>query len=248
MRNPIGKVLLVADRRHRAFGLTSLILWFLVLTFQWNVVIQAGTSTSRVIMFVLVALFLVTHLRIGALKRAHERGLRSTINFLYSTRYMNEVSGLANARTFLEDLRRSKNMARWFGTPSVVISLRLANIEEVRDEFGDLVGSKAVRDFSKTLQRITTGDDLVAYVGSGRFAIMLVDCSFDQSAQFTWRIPATIVAVTDGESVTLRVETQRYDVADTEFDDLMAAVDGTLCLPEPLRAIHRGTGTLLDPA
>jgi diguanylate cyclase (GGDEF)-like protein len=248
VRTIFGKVLLVADRRHRAFGLTSLILWFLALTFQWSAVVQTGTTISQVIMFVLITLFLVTHLRIGALMRAHERGLRSTMDFLYSTRYMNEIAGLADARTFLDDLRRSKNTARWFGTPSVVVSVRLANIDEVRDRYGDHVGSKAVRELAKTLRRITRGDDLVAYLGSGRFAIILVDCSFDQSAQFAWRVPASLAAEANGEPVTLQVEMQRFDVDTTEFDELTAAIDGSLCMPAPLRAAHRSTGTLLDAA
>lgn len=240
MHTLFGKVLLVVDRRHRAFGLTSLVLWFLALSFQLNVMIETGTGASRVILSVLVALFIVTHLRTGALKRARERGLRSALNFLYSTRYMSEISGVANGGTFLEDLHRAKDLEQRLATPSVVISVRLANIEEVRDRFGDGVGSKAIHEFSSTLGRITRGEDLVAYIGTGQFVILLGDCSFEQSAQFTQRIPATIAAVADGDSVTLRVETRRYDVADTECDQLMATVYGAFAPPEPPGAVeHR---------
>jgi len=241
MRTFLRHAVSVEAPRRRLFGLASLILWLCAITLGTGAVLNTGSAISYLTLAVLVALFSVTHLRMGALKRAHEQGLRSAINFLYSTRYMSEIRGLADRATFLESLKISRTRAEPGGTPSVVITMQLENIEGVRDRFGDLVGSKAVKEFARTLQRITKGDDLVAYVGFGRFAILLVDCSFDQSTQFACRIPATVVALTDREPVTLRVETRRF-----ELDELNAAVDGAFGPPELLHAVQQRPGPLIE--
>ncbi len=235
MRTLLGKTTRLIDRRSRLFGPTSLALWFSAITFQVTAAWRAGSTVSYLTLGVLLALFFVTHLRFGALRRAHDRGLRSSISFLYTTRYMSEIRGFADGGTFMADLRRSRDLARHSGTPSVVVSVRLANLEEVRGQHGDHMGSKAVGELSKALQRITRGDDLAAYLGSGQFAIMLVDCSFDQSAQFIWRVPTVLTTTTGGEPVTIAVEIERYDVATTDLDDLMAAIEASPSHPGPRR-------------
>lgn len=236
MHLPFRKILLVTDRRHRAFGLASLTLWLVALSFQASTVFRSDTAYNQLILWVLVALFLVTHLRLSALRHAHERGLRLTTDLLYSARYLNEIADVADTRIFLEDLRRCKEAAARLGTPSVVVSVALARMELIRNQFGDRVGSATVRGLAKALRRITNGDDRLAYVGEGRFAIMLVDCSVDQSTQFTRHIPSSVVVTDDGESITLNVEIRRYDVTNTAMEVLMAAVGDDFLLPYPAAA------------
>ncbi len=248
MRTLLGKTTRLIDRRSRLFGPASLALWFSAIAFQVTAAARAQSTTSYLTLGILLALFFVTHIRLGALRRAHDRGLRSSISFLYTTRYMSEIRGFADAGTFMADLRHSRDLARRSGTPAVVVCVRMASLEAVRDQHGDHMGSKAVSELSRTLQRITRGDDLAAYLGAGQFAILLPDCSFDQGEQFILRIPAVVTTTAGGEPVTIPVQVERYDVVTTELDELLSAIEGSPSRPGPLRPAHLEPKTKAEAA
>lgn len=231
----------------RLLEVASLTLWLFVMAMSAAAAFNSHGEITYLMLGLLVALFTITQLRNDALNRAHEQGLRSAINFLYSTRYMTEVRGLADRETFLQSLASAKAMSQRLGVPSVVITVELDNIQQVRDQFGDLVGSKAVRESARTLQRITHGDDFVAYVGWGRFAILLLECSPEQSTQFTSRIPSAIAVMSDDQPITLRVEPRQYDVVEMEMDELTAVVDGLLELPRVPRPASPGASRVVEP-
>ncbi|MBI5949510.1 MAG: diguanylate cyclase [Chloroflexi bacterium] len=235
MRTFLARTTHAVDRRSRLFGPASLALWFVAITSLSLAAWRDGSTVTYVTLGVLLALFLVTHLQAGALKRAHDRGLRASISFLYTTRYMTEIRGFADSTTFLADLKHSRDVTRRSGTPSVVVGVWLSNLEEIRDRHGDHLGSNAVTEFSKTLRRITRGDDLAAYLGSGRFAVLLLDCSFDESSQFVRRVPAFVTAIAGGEPVQVVVGTERYNSETTDPDDLMAAIAAGPSRPAPRR-------------
>ncbi|MFN8060557.1 MAG: GGDEF domain-containing protein [Vicinamibacterales bacterium] len=138
-----------------------------------------------------VQLALVVDLVAGALdavqrlERAERLAATDDLTQLYNSRFLQGV------------LRREVKRAVRSERPLSLLFLDFDNFKQVNDEWGHIVGSRALVTFSQIARRSTRETDIIARFGGDEFAVVLPD---------TDAAGAAIV----GERVRARVETARF--------------------------------------
>jgi diguanylate cyclase (GGDEF)-like protein len=84
-----------------------------------------------------------------------------------------ELTGLANRRSFRESLDTELLRAERFGNGLALIVADLDDFKDVNDLFGHQAGDEVLRAFSEVLQGRIRGIDLAARLGGEEFAILL---------------------------------------------------------------------------
>jgi len=84
-----------------------------------------------------------------------------------------ELTGLANRRSFRESLDTELLRAERFGSGLALIVADLDDFKDVNDRFGHQAGDEVLRAFSEVLQGRIRGIDLAARLGGEEFAILL---------------------------------------------------------------------------
>jgi diguanylate cyclase (GGDEF)-like protein len=84
-----------------------------------------------------------------------------------------ELTGLANRRSFRESLDTELLRAERFGNGLALIVADLDDFKDVNDRFGHQAGDEVLRAFSEVLQGRIRGIDLAARLGGEEFAILL---------------------------------------------------------------------------
>ena len=84
-----------------------------------------------------------------------------------------ELTGLANRRSFRESLDTELLRAERFGNGLALIVADLDDFKDVNDHFGHQAGDEVLRAFSEVLQGRIRGIDLAARLGGEEFAILL---------------------------------------------------------------------------
>jgi len=84
-----------------------------------------------------------------------------------------ELTGLANRRSFRESLDTELQRAERFGNGLALIVADLDDFKDVNDLFGHQAGDEVLRAFSEVLQGRIRGIDLAARLGGEEFAILL---------------------------------------------------------------------------
>jgi diguanylate cyclase (GGDEF)-like protein len=84
-----------------------------------------------------------------------------------------ELTGLANRRSFRESLDTELLRAERFGSGLALIVADLDDFKNVNDRFGHQAGDEVLRAFAEVLQGRIRGIDLAARLGGEEFAILL---------------------------------------------------------------------------
>ena len=84
-----------------------------------------------------------------------------------------ELTGLANRRSFRESLDTELLRAERFGSGLALIVADLDDFKDVNDRFGHQAGDEVLRAFSEVLQGRIRGIDLATRLGGEEFAILL---------------------------------------------------------------------------
>jgi diguanylate cyclase (GGDEF)-like protein len=84
-----------------------------------------------------------------------------------------ELTGLANRRSFQETLEAELQRAERFGNPLALVFADLDDFKLVNDRFGHQVGDNVLRAFAVVLQGRIRGVDLAARLGGEEFAVLL---------------------------------------------------------------------------
>ena len=84
-----------------------------------------------------------------------------------------ELTGLANRRSFRESLDTELLRAERFGSGLALIVADLDDFKNVNDRFGHQAGDEVLRSFAEVLQGRIRGIDLAARLGGEEFAILL---------------------------------------------------------------------------
>jgi two-component system cell cycle response regulator len=112
-----------------------------------------------------------------------------------------ELTGLANRRSFNEVFTREISAARRHGHPLALIMADLDHFKSVNDSFGHAVGDRVLKAFAAVLTTTTRVEDLSARWGGEEFVILLPHTTAAAGARMAERM-RTVFAETRCEGVT----------------------------------------------
>ncbi|QCU90340.1 diguanylate cyclase [Thiomicrorhabdus sediminis] len=96
-----------------------------------------------------------------------------------------ELTGLANRRSFMEKLNKYLYEAYKTNTPFAVAILDIDHFKQINDTFGHDIGDLALEQFAQHTKDFFRQEDTVARLGGEEFAVILPNCSIEKALQLT---------------------------------------------------------------
>jgi diguanylate cyclase (GGDEF)-like protein len=125
------------------------------------------------------------------LRRALERNTVSGLADLLRDR----ETGLYNCEGFRALTAKAVQAAQRTGGQLVVLTIRIANLEALRKEFGPSDGDSAIKDTAEMLKGGFRRTDVVARLGEGNFAVLAADAAEPSAAIMRQRLEARRAAM-----------------------------------------------------
>ena len=139
-----------------------------------------------------ILLLLLTWSSVLAL-RANERATRATAE-LRRLATTDELTGLANRRSFLDALERETSRACRSGNPLCLAIVDLDHFKKINDLHGHPVGDEVLRKVADVLREGTRTSDTVGRMGGEEFAILMPETSREQALSVCQRLCASMEA------------------------------------------------------
>jgi diguanylate cyclase (GGDEF)-like protein/PAS domain S-box-containing protein len=143
------------------------------------------------------------------------------------------LTGLANRRHFLDQMRLALARHQRHGTPTALLMIDLDWFKHVNDRYGHAVGDDVLQHFAHIIQASLRRIDLLGRLGGEEFAILLPDTEATGAYEFAERIrqhaakdPATTQA--GNVKVTLSIGVTAFSPLDTDTDVILARADRAL--------------------
>ena len=117
-----------------------------------------------------------------------------------------ELTGLANRRSFLARLDAEVVRSRRSGSPLGVVLADLDDFKRVNDTYGHAAGDEALKSFAAIVHSNSRDVDLPVRLGGEEFAVLLPDTDLDGAAQLAERIRESLEATSidyEGASISL---------------------------------------------
>lgn len=102
------------------------------------------------------------------------------------------LTGLANHRTFWENLNKELSRSRRYETPLSLLMLEVDRFKRVNDSFGHLTGDEALRDIARILNECCRTMDLAARIGGDEFALILPETDKEGALRVARRVARKI--------------------------------------------------------
>ena len=126
---------------------------------------------------------------------------------------MDSLTGIPNARVFVDRVERAIARSRRAGSPFTIAFVDLDRFKQVNDAFGHSEGDSLLHALAQHIQSGLRSTDSVSRMGGDEFGILLPDTALDQAAAVLgrvarrieegvasrWMVAATIGAVTFGQ-------------------------------------------------
>ena len=211
------------DMRKLVIRIVLLAGWGVVLAVQVASTLRNPSSSNLIVSGAFLLLFAIVNLNLLLMGWLGGRSWRRVSSKLHGSAYLSEFQNLPNRNYVLAELRREMPRARTHNAPFVLIQLSLENLDQVRERRGDEFVDRAVNSLVDVLKRLTRSSDFLAHLGGPRFAVMLVECTLEQSYIYLKRVPGNI-SVSDGHQmldipVTARVH--QYDLESLYATDVL---------------------------
>ena len=166
-----------------------------------------------------VTLFVLAMWLVGALRDAleHHRRLAGT----------DDMTGVANRRSYFAAASREISRSRRTGAPITVVYADCDNLKKVNDQLGHLVGDQVIRTVAQTLQRHVREADMVARIGGDEFAILLPETDAEQAQAVTRKLTQRVgeALVERGWNVTLSVGVVTFNEPPDSPEQLLGQAD-----------------------
>ena len=117
-----------------------------------------------------------------------------------------ELTGLANRRSFLARLEAEVVRSRRSGSPLGIVLADLDDFKRVNDTYGHAAGDTALRSFAAIVNSNSRDVDLPVRLGGEEFAVLLPDTDLDGAAQLAERIRESLESTQieyEGASISL---------------------------------------------
>lgn len=161
--------------------------------------------------------------------RAHNYAER-----LKSMALTDSLTGVDNARNFMQKFIREIKRSKRHGKPLCVAMLDLDHFKSVNDKHGHLAGDDVLRAVAQFVQRSMRLEDEFARIGGEEFAALLPDTNLEGAKVIAERIREVVetspVRLDDGTelSVTASIGVAEVDPQASDFEAAMEAADKAL--------------------
>ena len=213
--------------RRRLVRVSLLAGWSVVLAVQSVSTLEDPNTTNLVALVGFSVLFILVNLQLLLMSWTGRQSWRRVTNRLRGSAYLSDAYDLPNRNYVLAELRREMPRARATNSPFVLLQISLDTINEVRERRGDDFADRTKAALVDTLKRLTRSSDFLAHMGEGRFCVMLVECTLEQSSIYLRRVPGTI-SVSDGRQmfdVPVAARIQEYDMEAIYATDVLRDVE-----------------------
>lgn len=152
------------------------------------------------------------------------------------------LTGLANRRHFIEQLRREFIRARRYKRPLSLVYIDFDGFKNINDHFGHLFGDEILKKSALTLQAVLRSADLLARIGGDEFAVLLPETNLEGARNATSKLRKALSSFSQHLGPVIPTLSFCAGVAqlreeDESIDDLLARADEA-----QYRAKDAGTG------
>lgn len=140
-----------------------------------------------------------------------------------------ELTGLANRRSFDQQSEAAFQFARRFGRPLSLLLMDIDDFKQHNDRFGHGHGDQVLRLLARCLRQSLRDGDVVARYGGEEFAILLPDTGEEASGQLAERLLCAVRASSWPQApVTVSVGVSSLDGATPDLQRLVTLADEAL--------------------
>ncbi|HET9482961.1 MAG TPA: GGDEF domain-containing protein [Xanthomonadales bacterium] len=142
------------------------------------------------------------------------------------------LTGIANRRSFQDELARAAGEARTSGEPLALLMLDLDHFKHVNDRHGHVFGDDCLVGFTRELER-AFGDGFAARLGGEEFAVLLrgaLVAARERAERFRSELAARPLVLPEREvAMTVSIGIGQYDAARAQnLDEFVRNVDRAL--------------------
>jgi diguanylate cyclase (GGDEF)-like protein len=141
------------------------------------------------------------------------------------------LTGVLNRRQWLAAGLDHLRLAERHGQPLTVMMLDLDHFKRINDNQGHAAGDRALVQFSRALQHVLRGPDLVGRYGGEEFCVLLPQSGLDAAEAVDRRLRELVareVVPTLGFPLTFSAGVALRDAGDASLERLMASADEAL--------------------
>ncbi len=153
------------------------------------------------------------------------------------------LTGLANYRRLLDVLEAETDRTDRNGRPFSVLLLDLDGLKKINDNFGHLVGSRAICRLADVLRIHCRAVDTAARYGGDEFALVLPESQEDEAHRVANRIRDVLASDTEPPVLTASIGISTYRGDGERIEKLLSEADHDL-YAEKARRIRRAAAAL----
>jgi diguanylate cyclase (GGDEF)-like protein len=138
------------------------------------------------------------------------------------------LTGLANYRRLVETLEAEiKRYARSRSSFAILL-LDLDHLKKINDQYGHLVGSRALCRLANILRLHSREIDLAARYGGDEFVVILPETNAESAVRIAQRISARLRLDSEDPPLSVSTGVAVYPIDGQTFDELLASADRAL--------------------
>ena len=143
---------------------------------------------------------------------------------------LDELTGLANRRSWDDSLRRAVSRARRNGLPLAVLLCDVDRFKQVNDVHGHLAGDHVLKQTASLIASRVRDGDVVARLGGDEFAVLCPDIGLDEATVLGQALAdrAGAARLPDGTPVSFSIGAAALAPGDRTIDDLVGRADACM--------------------
>ena len=153
------------------------------------------------------------------------------------------LTGLANYRRLLDVLEAETDRTDRNGRPFSVLLLDLDGLKKINDNFGHLVGSRAICRLADALRIHCRAVDTAARYGGDEFALVLPESQEDEARRVANRIREVLASDTEQPVLSASIGISTYCGDGERIEKLLSEADHDL-YAEKARRVRRAAAAL----
>ena len=151
--------------------------------------------------------------------------LRRALNEAQRLARTDNLTGVANSRSFLEAAAGEVVRQQRYGHPLSLAFIDCDNFKQVNDQFGHAAGDDLLRTIADAIQSSLRGVDTVARLGGDEFAMLLPESDVDAAATVWLKVRESLGAAVGDLDVTFSVGLVTYRSAPASVEELVHSAD-----------------------